>query len=90
MTEQRITAGRVLSKLEKHEQYHENKIDPKLHNLHIVVFGEHGEGGACAELKEHRRRIDELEKTNKKLDNLTWAVITAVIIQLVMAGIRLI
>lgn len=86
----RVTAPKVMAELCKHLDYHGNKIDPKIHNHQVILFGERGDNGLVASAREARKRLDELEKTNRKLDNLTWAVITAVVIQLVLAGLKLI
>lgn len=88
MTNERITAPKVMARLESHQQYHDNKIDGKLHDVHFAVFGERGKGGLCSQLERVESRVEELEKTNQKIDKLTWAVITAIVIQLVMAGLQ--
>ena len=86
----RITAPKVLDVINEHKILHEKKIDPMIHNHHVILFGNNGDSGLCVASKINEKRIEDLEKTNRKLDNLTWAVISAVVIQLVMAGIRLI
>ena len=87
MTE-RITAPHVHMELLKHLQRHEDRIDKKIHNHHIILFGPDGDKGMCAEIKAIDKRVGDLEKTNQKIDKLTWAVITAIVIQLVMAGLQ--
>ena len=84
----RITANKVMALLDDHLRVHENKIDPKTHNHHIILFGDRGDDGLCAESKEMGRRITNLEKTSDKIDKLFWAVIVAIVIQLALAGMR--
>ncbi len=90
MTEPRVSAPKVMAILDDHLRLHDNKLDPKVHQHHVLLLGPDGDDGLCATVRDHQKRLDELEKTNKKLDNLTWAVVTAVVIQLIMAGIKLI
>jgi hypothetical protein len=53
--EPRVTAPKVMSVLDDHLKLHENKIDPKVHNHHIILFGDKGDDGLCADVKEIKR-----------------------------------
>jgi len=55
MAEQRITAPKVMDIVEKHLQLHMDKIDPKVHNHQIILFGDKGDDGLCADVKEIKR-----------------------------------
>jgi len=90
MAAPRTTAPKVMAVLDDHLRLHDNKLDPKAHQHHVLLLGPDGDDGLCATVKDHEKRLSELEKTNDKIDRLTLAVVTAVVIQLIMAGIKLI
>lgn len=85
----RITAPKVMGELEKHLAYHENKLDPKLHNHHVILFGEKNDDGLCADVKELKDKVSNMDEIIKKLDRVMWTVIGAVILQVILAGINL-
>ena len=52
MAAERVTAPKVMDALHDHLAFHQNKVDPKLHNHHVILFGEKGDGGMCADVRE--------------------------------------
>ena len=84
----RITAPKVLDVINEHKILHEKKIDPMIHNHHVILFGNNGDSGLCVASKINEKRIEDLEKTSDKIDKLFWAVIVAIVIQLALAGMR--
>jgi hypothetical protein len=55
MTTERMTISRVYSKLCAHLEYHKNKIDSKMHNHHIILFGEKGDEGLVADMRDIKK-----------------------------------
>ena len=51
----RITAPVVKELLDNHLQFHELKLNPKVHNHQEILFGEKGDDGMCADVKEIKR-----------------------------------
>ena len=79
---ERTTAATVKAELGDHLQYHENKLDPKLHNHHVILFGEKGDNGLCSTAKDHEFRIGSLEKLGSKIDRLVITVIGGIIVEI--------
>lgn len=76
MAIERITAPAVKRVLDEHLQRHELKIDPKLHNLQVVVFGERGDNGLNSEFKELRHCYKDIDERLDKIEkNINWGVI---------------
>lgn len=78
MTNDRITAPKVYKDLCEHLQRHADKIDPKVHNLHIVMFGERGDDGlvrSCQEFEERMRQVQKrLDKYDENINKIVWMV----------------
>ena len=55
MASERITTPIVKGMVEDHLQFHENRLDPKLHNHQIILFGEKGDNGMCADVRDIKR-----------------------------------
>lgn len=51
----RLTTAKVMSLLAGHLQYHENKLDSKIHNHQIILFGEKGDDGMCADVRDIKK-----------------------------------
>ena len=51
----RITTPQVKDMLDNHLQFHELKLNPKVHNHQEILFGEKGDDGMCADVKEIKR-----------------------------------
>ena len=68
----------ILDNQRDHLQRHADKIDPKLHNHHVVLFGEHNDNGLCAdtrELKSDMKNIKErLDKYDANINKIVWMV----------------
>jgi len=89
MTEIRYSmADRVtLESLNNHLRKHSDKIDPKIHNHHVVLFGENNDNGLCAstrELKDKMKNVENrLDKYDVNINKIVWMVggtlITAVL-----------
>ena len=61
MTAERITAPHVQKALDEHLQKHELKIDPKLHNLQVTIFGERGQGGLSDDIEKVKDHLSVLD-----------------------------
>ena len=55
MVAEKLTANKVMAELKDHLQYHELKLNPKVHNHQEILFGEKGDDGMCADVKEIKR-----------------------------------
>jgi len=55
MATDRLTARIVKDALDDHLSFHALKLDPKVHNHHIILFDEKGDGGMCSDVKEIKR-----------------------------------
>lgn len=44
-----------MAELQSHLQRHSDKLDPKLHRHDIILFGEDGDSGIVADVKEVKR-----------------------------------
>ena len=78
MTEPRITAPKVYQELCKHLDYHGNKLDPKLHNQNVILFGEQNDNGLVRSVREIEGDMKELQKRIDKYDEnvsrILWLV----------------
>ena len=76
MALERITAPHVQRVLNEHLQKHELKIDPKLHNLHVVIFGDKGDDGLNSEFRELRHCYKDIDERLEKIEkNINWGVV---------------
>ena len=73
---ERIAAPFVNNKLDKHLQYHENKLDPTVEQNTAVLYGEHNDNGLCKSVsvleifyKDIDERLDKIER------NINWGVL---------------
>lgn len=80
MTTERITAPKVMGIIDKHLQVHADKIDPKVHNHHIILFGEKGDDGLCADVKEIKRGYATMKQIGIAI---FIAIVTNIIVQFV-------
>jgi len=71
-----IRAPYVNNKLDKHLQYHENKLDPAIEQNTIVLYGEKNNNGLCKSVsaleifyKDIDERLDKIER------NINWGVL---------------
>ena len=83
----RITAPYVDNKLDKHLQYHEDKLDPTVKENTIILFGEKGDNGLCKSvgtlelsMKHIEERLTSIDKTiservSKIERNINWVVL---------------
>lgn len=67
MVSERITAPLVNKKIDAHLQRHELKIDPKLHNIQVCMFGESGGGGLNEAIHLVKDRVAVIEKIERIL-----------------------
>lgn len=86
---ERVYVKDVLGKLQNHLQRHEDKLDPKGHNHHTILFGENLDGGLCATAKDHERRIMDIEKVKDEIGQVKWAVIVAILVQVGLTAFKL-
>ena len=77
----RVYVKDVLAGLQNHLQHHEDKLDSKLHNHQIILFGDRGDNGICATSKNHERRIMDIEKVRDEIRQVKWAVVIAILVQ---------
>lgn len=85
----RLYVRDVLAQLQNHLQRHEDKLDPKGHNHHVILFGEKGDGGLCATAKDHERRIMDIEKVKDEIGQVKWAVVIAILVQISLTILQL-
>jgi len=83
MTE-KITAPKVHGILEEHLQLHKEKLNPMLYNHREILFGEKGDNGLCSVIKDHNKRIKDLEDLKSELSKVKWAVIIAIAAQIAL------
>ena len=84
MATERITAPKVNADLQRHLQTYNEKVAPKLHDVHIAVFGERGKGGLCADMADIDRRVEDLEKIKAELSGVKWAVVIAIAVNVAL------
>lgn len=80
MTEPRMTATKVMGIIDKHLQVHADKIDPKIHNHQIILFGEKGDDGLCADVKEIKRGYATMKQIGIAI---IIAVVTNIVVQFI-------
>ena len=90
MTE-RTTAPKVFSELCKHLDYHKNKLDPKLHNQNVILFGEKNDNGLVrsvreieGDMKDLQRRIDKYDENISRIIWLVGGTLIASILNLIL------
>ena len=76
MAPERITAPLVLDKLDDHLQFHELKLNQKVHDHHVILFGEKGDDGICSDVKE-------IMKGFRTMERLGYALILMIALDLV-------
>lgn len=78
MTTDRITAPKVMGILDDHIKLHENKLDPKVHQHHVLLLGPDGDDGLCSFIKEMDKDMKEVKKRIDKYDEnvsrILWLV----------------
>jgi hypothetical protein len=85
---ERVAAPFVNNKLDKHLQFHEDKLDPTIKNNTIVLYGEKGDNGLCSVAKDHENRLGDIEKVFNRLTNLQWAIYTAIVVPIVLHFVK--
>ena len=85
----RLYVKDVLAQLQNHLQKHDDKLDPKGQNHHVILFGEKGDNGLCATAKDHERRIMDIEKVKNEVAQVKWAVVIAILVQVSLTVLRI-
>ena len=55
MAESRITAPKNKLVIDEHLRFHKIKLDPSLQNHQLILFGEEGDNGMCADVRDIKR-----------------------------------
>lgn len=90
MADVRLTAAKVASDLHDHKELHANKYDPKLHNLHIVIFGEKNDNGLVREVDELQHCYSDIDKRLTSIEGYIKWLILLVMGAIIGAGLNLV
>lgn len=90
MADVRLTAAKVAADLHDHKELHANKYDSKLHDLHVVVFGEKKDDGLIREVDELQHCYTDIDKRLNSIEGYIKWLILLVMGAIIGAGLNLV
>ena len=87
---ERVYVRDVNNKLMSHLQKHDDKLDQKLHNHQVVLFGDRGDDGLVKAISERDRRIENIERLGDEVRNFRWTILAALVIEIAFVVFKII